>query len=714
MRPKRFWIVFIAAAITFASLADASLQAAEVGGSLPDQESALIEILRTGPKQEKAMACKKLTIYGTKACVPELEKFLGDEQLASWARIALEAIPGPAPNSALRNAVPSLKGQLLVGVVNSIGVRRDRHAEALLIGLLKDPDVEVAKAAAVALGHIGTQTAYKNLRESLTSTSGELRSAVAQGCILCAERQMAENRNDQAAEIYKQVRSSELPKQRIIEATRGEILARGEAGIPLLIEQLHSPDKKFFQLGLMVARQSQAPGVGDALAADLVHVSPERAALLLRALADRAEHVVPPAVVKAAQDGEKPVRIAAIEFIGRWGDASSISALLQSAADSDPDLAHAAKSALSNLRGQKVDAEIASGLSSANSTSLPVLIELTGQRRIAAATPALVAALDNSDSAVRRAALTALGNTVGQDRLSVLIAALVSPKEPADAAVAKKALLAASTRMPDRDVCSAELAAALPQASASGKASLLEILGAVEGQRALQAIDAVMKQGNPELQDVGSRVLGSWMSVDAAPVLLDLAKTSHDEKYQVRALRGYIRLARQFGMSPRDRADMCAKALDAAKRPEERKLALAVLQRYPGVDTLRVAIQASEQPETKKAAEATVVKMAQKLVGKSTEAEQMIAKAGIELPRVQIVKAEYGAGGSMKDVTDFLQARTNVTPQIDLPSANFNESFGGDPAPNVVKQLKIQYRINGKTGEATFAENAKIDLPMPK
>ena len=52
-----------------------------------------------------------------------------------------------------------------------------------------------------------------------------------------------------------------------------------------------------------------------------------------------------------------------------------------------------------------------------------------------------------------------------------------------------------------------ELAAALPRASASAKAGLLEILGAVEGQKALEAIGAVMKGGDPELQDVGSRVL---------------------------------------------------------------------------------------------------------------------------------------------------------------------------------------------------------------
>ncbi len=52
------------------------------------------------------------------------------------------------------------------------------------------------------------------------------------------------------------------------------------------------------------------------------------------------------------------------------------------------------------------------------------------------------------------------------------------------------------------------------------------------------------------------------------------------------------------------------------------------------------------------------MKIAQKLSGKSPEAEKMLAAAGIELPRVQIIKAEYGAGSTVKDVTEILQAAT--------------------------------------------------------
>ena len=86
------------------------------------------------------------------------------------------------------------------------------------------------------------------------------------------------------------------------------------------------------------------------------------------------------------------------------------------------------------------------------------------------------------------------------------------------------------------------------------------------------------------------------MEVDAAPLLLDLAENAKGEKYQVRALRSYIRLARQFKMSDAERAAMCEAALKAADRDDERELVFAVLERYPNAESLRVAKAAAKQP----------------------------------------------------------------------------------------------------------------------
>ncbi|MDB5337653.1 MAG: hypothetical protein JWN70_3272 [Planctomycetaceae bacterium] len=692
-----------------------SVRAAEDKNSSPQKETELLAILRSeAPDADKAIACKNLAIHGSDASVPDLAKMLTEEKFASWARIALEAIPGSAAGDALRKASESLDGKLLIGVLNSIGVRRDASSVETLIVRLQDKDSEVASAAAVALGRIGNEDAAKSLRPLLASAPVGVRSAVAEGCVLCAERLHSAGKSAEAVAIYDEVRKAEVPKQRLVEGTRGAILARDpKDGLPLLMEQFQSPDKVFFQLALQTAREFPGSDVDKALAAELTKSKPERAAMIIHAMADRPKTVVLAAVMKAAEAGEKPVRLSAIGALARVGDVSCLPLLLEAALDADEELAQAAKTTLGDTVGNGIDAQIVALLSKAEGKKYPLLIQLVGKRRIQA-TAALLKAMDHADKTVRGAALTALGETVTLKNLPVLITQATSPKRADDAPIAQQALKAASIRMPDREACAAELTTALDRSPAAAKTVLLEILGDVGGTKALETMGASAKSKDPLLQDVGSRLLGKWNSVDAAPVLLDLAKTSPDVKYQLRGLRGYIGLVRKFPMADAERAEMCQKAFDASKQPAEQKLVLDVVKLHPGIETLKFAIKTIKVEGLKEEATQATLVVAQKLGSKGVDVKELLSTADLNKVKLEIIKAEYGSGATQKDVTAVLQKQAGDFPLITLADASYNTTFGGDPAPNTAKQLKVQYRINGKAGEASFAEDALIVLPMPK
>ncbi len=703
-------VAFFAAWIV---LAGASAWAQDRSDASAVKEADLLKVLRSdAPAADKAITCKLLAIHGSSAAVPDLARLLPDPQFSSWARIALEAIPGPEADEALRKATESLDGLLLVGTINSIGVRRDVEAVGTLAKRLQDRDPEVASAAAVALGHIANAPATQSLREALAAAPDKVRSAIAEALVLCAEQLHADDKSAEAVAIYDEVRKADVPKQRVIEATRGAILARGQEGIPLLIEQLRSDDKARFRLALSTAREFPGGEFDKALADELPRATPERAALIIQAMADRPTTVVLTAVLSATEKGTQQVRLSAVDALARVGDASCVSTLLAIAIDDDEDLAATAKEALASLPGEKVDAQIAALLPKSQGKAYPLLIELVGRRRIEAV-PELLKALDHSDAAVRSAALAALGETVSLKRMSVLVEQVVSPQHADDAPAALQALKAASVRMPDREACAAELAQALDRSPAAKKGTLLEILSDVGGTKALQTLAAAAKSDDPQLQDDASRLLGKWNGLDAAPVLLDLAKTAPEARYQVRALRGYIGLARKFDMSDQQRAEMCQKALDASRQAAEQTLVLDVLTLHPSAEGLTLAIQAMKVPQLNEEATQATLVIAQKLGGK-VDVSELLANAGIERVKLEIVKAEYGAGSTQKDVTAILRKHVGDLPLIALPSASYNASFGGDPVPGSVKQLKIQYRINGKAGDASFAEDALIILPSPK
>ncbi len=677
-------------------------------------ENSLIEILRSdAPQQEKAITCKRLAIHGTKDAVGVLQPLLADPEIASWARIALEAIPDSAADEALRQMLVQVQGRLRIGIIHSLGVRRDAAAVESLAQELQDAHTEIASAAAIALGKIGGPAASEVLARALVDVPNPVRSAVAEGCVLCAEQWLAQGASEYAVDLYDKVRQADVPRQRVIEATRGAILARGEAGIPLLVKQLQSQDKRMFYLGLQTVREISGPTVTAALVHVLEQAIAERQSKLLLALAERNDATVLPAVRRMVHSTESSVRTVAVEVLGEVGDSSCISDLVTIAQTDDPELYQVVQVALQHLSGERVDEEIINRLRVTHGKDRLVLIHAVAARRIAAVSELLKLA-DDPDTTIRQAALSALGETISPDHLPALISRVVTPTEKyeADNKVARQALLAACIRMPDQDKCVQQLVSAMGGSDLSHQSAVLEIIGSVGGKRALQAMSTAAFGEQPELQDIASRLLGKWLTVEAAPVLLRLAESNVANKYRTRGLRGYIRIVRQFPLTDVVRVQMCADALRVAERDAERDLILQVLKRYPNLESLRLAVEMTKRDAQRISATHVCLFMAQKIGLDSEPTRSLLKQIGHSPVDVQIVKAEYGDREQVVDVTAFLAEYVHELRLVNLPHKTYNENFG-DPVPGVKKQLKVVYRIDGELANASFNEDAMVLLPLP-
>lgn len=593
-------------------------------------EPELISILQSdGASADKAMACKRLAIYGSEKCVTDVGKLLRDDQLSSWARITLEAIPGKASSQVLRDAALSVKGRLLIGVLNSIGVRRDVDSVEVLTKYVTDSDEGVASAAAVALGRIGNEPSTEVLKKSMAKVGDEVRSAVAEGLVLSAEASMLQGKLDYAMEIYDSVRSAKVPQQRIVEATRGAILSRKTAGIPILLEELRAPEYFRFQLGLSVARELEGSEVDQALASELSRAPADRAALILVAMADRPATVDVQAIIKAISAEAKPVRLTALKSLGLVGDVECVFPLLNACQGADAELTDTVVEALSKISDARVDSELAKRMEGANGSVLVVLIRALGARGVPAS-DGMVKALNDADGDVRNAAFVALGDTLPASRLSVLVNQFLSPKYAADQDVAAISLKTAAIRMPDREACANELAAALTQIKKAGlKAKLIEILGAVGGTKALATVGEAALSSEEASKDSATKVLGNWMTIDAAPMLYSLSEKMPDDKYRVRAVKAYLRIARQFDMPLPQRVSMAESAMKIARQPEEKKLVLDVLKRNPSLEMLELAVMFSASEDIK----AEAVAVANELAGKIPNQPEKVKAILDKLPK---------------------------------------------------------------------------------
>jgi HEAT repeat protein len=199
-------------------------------------QAALIRILGEPGSEpaaifRKSIACKRLAVIGTKDSVPPLAALLGDDRVSDYARDALESIPDPSADAALREALPKLKGPLLIGVINSIRRRRDPNAIEPLGRLIRGKDAAVAGAAALAAGEISGPVAAKMLLRALGKAGEAVRADVAAGALVCADRMMAEDRG-RALSMLDALSRPDIPRNVRIPAMHLQVAAAASLARP--------------------------------------------------------------------------------------------------------------------------------------------------------------------------------------------------------------------------------------------------------------------------------------------------------------------------------------------------------------------------------------------------------------------------------------------------------------------------------------------------
>src|SRR5437870_3981564 len=136
-----------------------------------NDEQALIQVLKSGASlKEKDAACARLKRIGTEQSIPALSALLSDDQLSHSARYALESMPFPKAGAALLQGLENTAGLTRIGIINSLGVRRESQSvpalEKLLVADLAQRDDDTIVAAAAALGQIATPTAVHALESA--------------------------------------------------------------------------------------------------------------------------------------------------------------------------------------------------------------------------------------------------------------------------------------------------------------------------------------------------------------------------------------------------------------------------------------------------------------------------------------------------------------------------------------------------------------------
>jgi HEAT repeat protein len=588
----------------------------------PQPEPVLLEIVRSdAPTARKAEALRQLGQVGTARAVPVLAELLADEKVAHWARITLERIPDPSVPAALRAAIPKLKGRLLAGALLSLGARPSAAtgknvkdtATAVVAPYLREADVEVASAAANALGRIGTADAAKAIEQALPTAPDSVKPLLWDAALRAAATLARTGSHKEAARIYDRLRASGAPAQVRLGAARGAVLARREAGIPLLGTLLEDADRGMFNVALELAHVVPGPEATRAVAQRLPKLPIPRRALVVQALGSRGDKAALPAIRAAAKEGDPAVRIAAINALVKLQDAASLNLLADAAVVKEEAIAATAATALVSLQGASVDETLIRQAGGSDPARSLAAIEALSRRQTRAARPVLLKVAGEGEPVVRLAALKALTDLATDADVEALLALLNKARSAADIEAVEGTLTAVATRSAGTG-SPALLAGALGAAQHPQKMALLRILAAVGGTAALQAVRSSLKDSNAEVRESAQNALADWPTADAAPDLLALARDAENPTHMLLALRGFLRLAADESLPVERRLAMSGDARTLITRDEERRQWLGALGAIPSPTSLTLIAPYIGAAEVNEEACSAAVSVARKLL----------------------------------------------------------------------------------------------------
>jgi HEAT repeat protein len=536
----------------------------------------------------KDQVCRHLRLIGTAASVPALAKLLGTEDTADMARYALERIPGAAVDRTLRSALPKSSGKVKIGIVNTLGRRRDPLAVAALRPLVTGSDAALAVAAAGALGNIATPEAVKALAAVRPKTSGVVRTEVNEAYLRSADALVERGDKKAAYAVYKELNAAGEPEMIRIGALRGLALAGGKDAVPALAEALKAAEPAVQAQAIRQLSTIQGPEVTKLLGERLGSADPLAKVRILAALGDRGDAAARPVFIGALKDSTVEVRVAAIEGLGRLGDESTVTTLAETAATTDTAEQNAARQSLYRLTGAGIDKAVVAGIPNGDPKVRGELIRAAAERGITAATPTLLKSAVDSDRNVRRESLRALRETASPSDAAAIIETLkaVQGTDRREAERALSSALARSATSPLGPVTSAYQA----ETDTAVRASLLQVMAQLGREESLPVLRGALKDASDEIRRAGILALTEWPTPAPMADLLEIAKGDSNPAFQILALRGYIRLVGLPANRPAPAtAALLAQAMSLAKQPDEKKAVLALLPRAACPESLKIA-----------------------------------------------------------------------------------------------------------------------------
>ncbi len=395
----------------------------------------LAEILPHCSIDGKRFIARQLVVIGTPSIVPNIEPLLKNKETVDIACRILEQIPGKEATQSLIKALQQkeINDADKIGLINSLGRRKDSSALDILSKHLDDSSAEVQKSAIMAIGSIGGKEAGTILW-SWAKGKSTLDNPEVQSALLKIASQLSEESLDKnlALEIYSSLFDSEkvLPVGKGY-ALRGLVQLKGKDSFDWVWQSVFSEDKILSASAIDLLKD---PSFSDTMLTEkcnsvLKTANPRIQLGLLEVIASRKLSSAVESVLDLVKNTEGEVQTSAIQCLGGIGDIKSIVALVDFVLNGSREISATAKDALIKLNNPDVDNYLIGQVQQGKPEIRKLAVDLLTERRIMEAKNIIKDAILKNDKDIFDESLNYMAVLGREEDLSILFDKLLSDTE---------------------------------------------------------------------------------------------------------------------------------------------------------------------------------------------------------------------------------------------------------------------------------------------
>lgn len=554
--------------------------------------------------------CLQLRQIGTAAEVPALTDLLANSETTEIARMALQAIPGEEAAAALRNALTTLQGPALVGVIHSVAARNDKEAVDLLVILADSSDSTVANAALWALGEVDDQRAVAFLLARAEQAGMPAPREVAVPLLRCAARHAAAGQDAPARAIYEQLSQEDQQAGVRRAALEGLLnLLDTQAKQDTVLDWLRDSGGDRARLAAGHLQELTDPQI-DQLLTELPQLPEDNQLAVIDLAAARRGQLALPMVLSMVASDNLAQKLGSVRCLGAIGDASALPTLLDLLADDQA--VSAAQDALVQLPRDGTIAALLTALHQRPEIRVPVIEVLVRLKCYEAIDP-LIEIASHTDAAVYDPALAGLRGIADPDQTDIprLVQLLLKTELGRHRDEVEKTLVLVTDKLPadaDRSLLVREALADVPDSLAP---KYLPLLGRLGGEASLARIQAALESEDQQVRDAAVRALCNWPSIDVAEQLERLAKESPERNHRRWALRAYVRVV-TLGNDQAEGSTLgrLQQAMKLAETVDDRRLIISRTATVRSIDSVRWIAPYLDDADLREAACAAIVELA--------------------------------------------------------------------------------------------------------